>query len=103
MRYGGVGFVMRWGNHSSSIEVRKLQGGFPPTANRMFVPTEYEIAFIRDLARRPRAARMCASIKQLNVKRLIDEKYAGIQSASMGTKVLSLTPKGWELVRKVPR
>ena len=68
----------------------------------MFVPTEYEIAFIRDLARRPRAARMCASIKQLNVKRLIDEKYVGIQSASMGTKVLSLTPKGWELVRKFP-
>ena len=45
---------------------------------------------------------MCASIKQLNVKRLIDEKYIGIQSASMGTKVLSLTPKGWELVHKFP-
>jgi len=95
--------VMRWGNHSSIIEVKKLQGGFPLKRMAMFVPTEYEIAFIRDLARRPRAARMCASIKQLNVKRLIDERYVGIQSASMGTKVLTLTPKGWELVRKFPR
>ena len=93
---------MRWGNHSS-FEVRKHKAVFHPQRMAMFVPTEYEIAFSRDLARRPRATRMCASIKQLNVKRLIDEKYVGIQSASMGTKVLSLTPKGWELVRKFPR
>jgi len=69
----------------------------------MFVPTEYEIAFIRDLARRPHAARMCVRTKQFNIKRLIDEKYVGIQPASMGTKVLSLTSKGWELARKSPR
>jgi hypothetical protein len=69
----------------------------------MFVPTEAEIAFIRDLARRPRAARMCVSTKRLNIKRLVDEKYVGIESASMDTKVLTLTTKGWELVHKSPR
>jgi hypothetical protein len=46
---------------------------------------------------------MRASTKQFNIKRLIDEKYVGIQPASMDAKVLSLTSKGWGLVRKSPR
>jgi hypothetical protein len=62
----------------------------------MCVLTEEEIAFIRDLARRPRTARMCVSIKRFNIKRLIDEKYVGIQWHEGSQADL----EGWELVRK---
>jgi hypothetical protein len=74
-----------------------------PNGAVMFEPTKHDIAFILDLGRRPSGVRMCTSIKRLKIDRLIDEKYISIQAASMDTKVLTLTPKGWELARKYQR
>ena len=68
----------------------------------MVILKGHEIAFIKDIAQRPRGQRTCGSAELFKIDRLIPE-YIHVQLASMDASILTLTEKGRELARKYPR
>ena len=68
----------------------------------MVILKGHEIAFIKDIAQRPRGQRTCGSAELFKIDRLIPE-YIHVQLASMDASILTLTEKGRELARQYPR
>ena len=68
----------------------------------MVILKGHEIAFIKDIAQRPRGQRTCGSAKLFKIDRLIPE-YIHVQLSSMDASILTLTDKGRELARKYPQ
>ena len=68
----------------------------------MVILKGHEIAFIKEIAQRPRRQRTCGSVKLFKIDRLIPE-YIHVQLASMDANILTLTEKGLELAQKYPR